>query len=50
MTYGLCKKIIAKGNYDKDELLNKMDIFLLNNRITQEQYNELASMINSQED
>ena len=49
MTYGLCKKIIAKGNYDKDELLNKMDIFLLNNRITQEQYNELAGMINSQE-
>lgn len=49
MTYGLCKKIIAKGSYDKNELLNKMDVFLLNNRITQEQYNELADLINSQE-
>lgn len=49
MTYGLCKKIIAKGNYDKTELLNKLDLFLLNNRITDGQYKELVNLINSQE-
>lgn len=49
MTYGLCKKIIAKGNYDKTELLDKLDLFLLNNRITDAQYNELVNLVNSQE-
>lgn len=45
MTYGLCKKIIAKGNYDKTELLNKLDVLLFANRITDEQYKELVAMI-----
>lgn len=49
MTYGLCKKIIAKGNYDKTELLDKLDLFLLNNRITDAQYNELVNLVNSHE-
>ena len=49
MTYGLCKKIIARGNYDKTELLDKLDLFLLNNRITDAQYNELVNLVNSQE-
>ena len=25
MTYGLIKKVIAKGNYDKDELMDKLN-------------------------
>lgn len=43
--YGLCKKIIAKGNFNKTELLDKLDVLLFANRITDEQYKELVSMI-----
>lgn len=49
MTYGLIKKVIAKGNYDKDDLLNKLDVFLLVGRITDEQYKELAEMLEGSE-
>jgi hypothetical protein len=48
MTYTYCKKIILSGNYDKEDMLNKLDVFLLNNRITQEQYIELVQLINEQ--
>ena len=45
MTYRLVKRIIAKGNYDKDELMDKLDVFLLAGRITDEQYKELVEMM-----
>ena len=45
MTYRLVKRIIAKGNYDKDELMDKLDVFLLAGRITDEQYKELVEML-----
>lgn len=45
MTYRLVKRIIAKGNYDKDELMDKLDVFLLAGRITDEQYKELTEMM-----
>lgn len=45
MIYGLCKKVIAKGNYDKEDLLNKIDVYFMNNRITEEQYKELVALI-----
>ena len=32
----------------KEDMLIKLDVFLLNNRITQDQYNELVSMLNEQ--
>ncbi len=41
MTYTYCKKIIEGGKYDKASMADKLDVFLLANRITQEQYNEL---------
>lgn len=48
MTYLLCKKIIEKGTYGtKEEMLVKLDVFLLNNRITQEEYNELVNILES---
>lgn len=47
MTYNLCKKLIQIGNYEKADMLNKLDVFLLNNRITQEQYTELVGMMNN---
>lgn len=48
MTYGYCK-IIASGKYDKNEMKDKLDIFLLANRITDEQYKELIQLINGGE-
>lgn len=46
MTYNLCKRIIQNGNYVKKDMLIKLDVFLLNDRITQEQYNELLDLLN----
>ena len=45
MTYTYCKKIIENGKYEKTEMMDKLDVFLLNNRITDLQYNELVGMM-----
>lgn len=45
MTYNLCKRVIQNGNYVKEDMLVKLDVFLLNDRITQEQYNELIALM-----
>lgn len=46
MTYIYCKKVIQNGTYGtREEMLIKLDVFLLNNRITQDEYNELAGML-----
>lgn len=49
MTYLFCKKVIENGTYGtKDDMQIKLDVFFLNNRITQEQYNELTDLLNAQ--
>ena len=48
MTYGYCKKIIASGKYDKNEMKDKLDVFLLANRITDDEYKELVAEIDQQ--
>ena len=41
MTYRLCVTVINKGTYGtKEEMSEKLDIFLLNNRISQVEYYE----------
>lgn len=46
-TYTLCKKVIENRTFGtKEEMLTKLDVFLLNDRITQEQYNELNDSLN----
>ena len=45
MTYTLCKKMIQSGNYVKEDMLAKLDVFLLNNRINETQYNELVALM-----
>lgn len=45
MTYNYCKKIITRGNYNKSDMLDKLDVFLLAGRITDEQYKELSAMM-----
>ena len=44
-TYENMIKVIALGKKGKEELLTMCDVFLMNNRITAEQYNELVTLI-----
>ena len=49
MTYRICKRLIDIKTFDEEskvDLLGKLDIFLLNNRITEEEYNELIGLLN----
>jgi hypothetical protein len=45
MAYKLMKRIITRGGYDRDEVMNKLDAFLAADRITAEQYKELMAMM-----
>ena len=47
-TYGYVKAVISNPNkkYDKDEMLNNLDLFKLGNRITADEYSELVKIIN----
>jgi hypothetical protein len=51
MTYTYSKKVIENTTYttqsQKDEMQLKLDVFLLNNRINQDQYNELTALLAS---
>ena len=47
MTYVYAKRIIENGNYDKDKMQLNLDIFLMANRITQVEYEELTAMLNN---
>lgn len=48
MTYTLCKRVIENGNYDtKEKMQLNLDVFLLNNRITQAEYEELMGMLDA---
>lgn len=46
-TYDYCMNVIANGKYIKEEMMEKLDVFLLANRITKEQYNEIVELLNS---
>lgn len=41
----MCKTLIEKKRYEKDAMLEKLDVFLLANRITKEEYEELVGML-----
>jgi hypothetical protein len=46
MTYTYCKKVIQNGTYGtREDMMIKLDVFLLNNRISQEQYTELVGLL-----
>ena len=49
MIYTLLKRMITTGNYEKDDMQNKLNIFFAVNQITEEQYLELTELINSKE-
>ena len=46
MTYKNCKKLIEAGRCSYEDMMKKLDVFLLNNRITVEQYRELIEIMN----
>lgn len=45
MTYRLMKRIIEKGGYDREATLLKLDVFLMVDRITPEEYQELVELM-----
>lgn len=45
-TFENLKKIITIGRKANEEILTMMDVFLMNNRITTTQYNELILLLN----
>ena len=47
--YNVCKKLILSGNYDKVDMVKKLDIYLLKDRITEEQYNELIELMQNKQ-
>lgn len=49
MTYKLMKRIITKGGYDREETLQKLDVFLMADRITAEEYQELMELMGGAE-
>ena len=50
ITYTFCKKVIENRTYGtKEDMLIKLDVFLLNDRITQEEYNELVDLLGQKE-
>jgi len=50
MIFTLCKNVINSGNYEYQSMVNKIDVYLLGNRITVEQYTELKSMMDAQQE
>lgn len=49
MTFARLKKLITSGTYDREDMLNKMDVFLMAGRITNGQYTELLEMMGETE-
>ena len=45
MTYTRLKKLIENGSYVKEDMMNKLDVFLMANRITEAQYEELVGLM-----
>lgn len=45
MAYKLMKRIIERGDYDREITMNKLDAFLAADRLTAAQYQELVAMI-----
>lgn len=48
LTFRACKSQIERQSYlSKEDMQQKLDIFLIGNRITQEQYTDLVNQLNA---
>ena len=46
LTYKACKSLIERQTYvSKEDMQTKLDIFLLNNRLSQAEYDELTARL-----
>lgn len=45
MTFDFCKLLIEKKMFNQSSMLEKLDIFLLRNKISSEQYEELVALM-----
>ena len=45
MAYRLMKRIIERGDYERADVMDKLDAFLAAGRLTVEEYQELAAMM-----
>lgn len=43
--YDILKRIISRGGYDAADIRAKMDVFLLYDRLTVAQYDELVALV-----
>lgn len=49
-TYDQLKVLIEKGRYNTiEEVMEKLDVFLMGNRITTDEYKELVAMLEEKE-
>ncbi len=46
MLYGIIKNLIEHNYYEREDMTNKLNVFMLVNQIAQDQYLELLAMIN----
>ena len=49
MIFTLCKNVINSGNYEYQSMQNKLDVYLLGNRINTAQYTELTTLMDAQQ-
>ncbi len=45
MLYGIIKNLIEHNYYEREDMTNKLNVFMLVNQIAQDQYLELLAMI-----
>ncbi|MBM7699377.1 hypothetical protein [Kurthia huakuii] len=50
ITYNNAKLVIGSGNYDYETMATMLDMFVMRNRITATQYNELMNMMDTQKE
>jgi len=50
ITYNNAKLVIASSNYDYETMATMLDMFVMRNRITATQYNELMNMMDTQKE
>lgn len=49
MTYDFCRIVIEKKVLTRADLLEKLDVFYMRDRISREQYEELVAMVEEAE-
>lgn len=49
MIFTLCKNVINDGSYEYQSMLNKIDVYLLGNRIGVDQYTVLKNIMDAQQ-